>query len=470
MVVHPWLPNSPDNIKKEMLKTIGVEKIEDLFADIPERARCKIDWNKLDIGLGRPLSEIEIRKYVEKLFNKNKVFMNPSPFLGGGVWPHYVPSVVKYILARAEFYTAYTPYQPEISQGLMQALFEYQSLMADLLEMEIVNSSMYDWASATAEAFLMSMRIHKKGKMRVLVPSTMNPYHEPVVKAYVEPKGLKVEKVKYDKETGLMDLEDLKEKLSPKDVAAVYIENPSFLGFIEENAKAIGEIAHDYNALFVMGVDPISLGVLEAPGKLGADIAVGEGQPLGLGLYYGGPYLGIFAAKWSMKIVRQMPGRIMGLTTTEDGKELAFAMILQTREQHIRREKATSNICTNEMLCALGAAVYMALLGKRGFRKLAELIMYRSHYAAKKLNEITGVKAPIFKSEFFKEFTVNFDETGVMYEKIYEELLKRDVHGGLYAKRWFPELGETALFCVTEMHDKNDIDKLVSSIKEILSG
>ncbi|RLG72405.1 MAG: aminomethyl-transferring glycine dehydrogenase subunit GcvPA, partial [Thermoprotei archaeon] len=354
MVVHPWLPNSPENIKKEMLKTIGVEKVEDLFADIPEGARFKGDWDKLEIGFGKPLSEIEIRKYIEKMFNKNKVFMNPPPFLGGGAWPHYVPAVVKYIMSRAEFYTAYTPYQPEISQGLMQSLFEYQSMMADLLEMEIVNSSMYDWASAAAESFLMAVRIQRR-KYRVLVPSTLNPYHEPVIRAYVEPKGLSVEKVKYDKETGLMDLEDLKEKLSPKDVAAVYIENPSFLGFIEENAKAIGEIAHDYGALFVMGVDPISLGVLEAPGRLGADMAVGEGQPLGLGMNFGGPYLGIFAAKWSMRIVRQMPGRIMGLTTTTDGKEKGFAMILQTREQHIRREKATSNICTNEMLCALGA-------------------------------------------------------------------------------------------------------------------
>lgn len=467
LVVHPWLPNSPENIKKEMLKAIGIKSIEELFADIPEGARFKGDWNKLEIGFGRPLSEIEIRKYIEKLFSKNKVFMNPPPFIGGGAWPHYVPAVVKYIMSRGEFYTAYTPYQPELSQGLMQALFEYQSMMADLLELEIVNSSMYDWASATAEAFLMAMRIQKR-KNRVLVPSTMNPYHRPVVKAYTEPKGLKIEEVKHDKETGLMDLEDLKEKLAPKDVAAVYIENPSFLGFIEENAKAIGEIAHDYGALFIMGVDPISLGVLEAPGKLGADIAVGEGQPLGLGMNFGGPYLGIFAAKWDMRIVRQMPGRIMGLTTTLDGKEMGFAMILQTREQHIRREKATSNICTNEMLCALGAAVYMALLGKHGFKKLGELIMYRSHYAAKKLNEIDGVKAPVFKSEFFKEFTVNFDGAGVKYETIHEELLKRDIHGGLYVGKWFPELGETALFCVTEMHDKNDIDKLVSSIKEIL--
>ncbi len=469
LVTHPWLPNSPKEIKREILKAIGIKNIEELFSDIPESARFRGDWNSLEIGLKRPLSEIEVRRYVEKLLSKNKVFTSPPPFLGGGAWPHYVPTVVKYIMSRAEFYTAYTPYQPEMSQGLMQALFEYQSMIADLLEMEVVNSSMYDWASAVAEAFLMSVRV-QKGKNKILVPSTMNPFHKSVVKTYTLPKDIKVEEVKYDKETGLMDLEDLQEKLSKRDVAAVYIENPSFLGFIEENAKAIGEISHEYDALFIMGVDPIRLGVLEAPGKLGADIAVGEGQPLGLGLNFGGPYLGIFATRWDLRLVRQMPGRIIGLTTTVDGKERGFAMILQTREQHIRREKATSNICTNEMLCALGAAVYMALLGKHGFKKLGRLIMYRSHYAAKKLNEIEGIKAPVFKSEIFKEFTVDFSSAGVKYPEVHEKLLERNIHGGLYIKEWFPELGEVALFCVTELHSKEDIDLLVSSINEILKS
>ncbi len=468
MVRHPWLPNSPENIKKEMLQKIGVKDVEELFKDIPKEARVK-DWEKLEIGVGRPLSEIEVRRYVDRLLDKNKVFKYPPPFLGGGAWPHYVPSVVRYIMMRGEFMTTYTPYQAEIAYGLMQALFEYQSLMAELLEMEVVNASMYDWASAAAEAFLMSFRINKE-RNKVLVPSTMNPFHKKVAETYLWPHGYKIETVKYDPETGLMDLEDLKKKLSDRKASAVYVENPSFLGFIEENARDIGEIAHDYKALFIMGVDPISLGVLEAPGRLGADIAVGEGQPLGLGLNYGGPYLGIFATKWNMKFVRQMPGRIMGLTTTKDGKQRAFAMVLQTREQHIRRERATSNICTNEALCAVAAGVYMALLGKEGFKKLGELIMYRSHYAAKKLNELPGVKAPLFKSTFFKEFTVNFDNTGKQYNYIHEKLLENGIHGGLYIKQYFPELGETALFCVTELHTKEDIDLLVDTLKEILEG
>lgn len=467
MVKHPWLPNSPDEIKKKMLETIGVKDVSELFNDIPAEARIKVDWNKLEIGFGKPLSEIEIRRRIEGYLERNKVFKNPPPFIGGGAWPHYVPAVVKYIITRGEFMTTYTPYQPEIAYGLMQALFEYQSMIAELLDMEVVNASMYDWASAAAEAFLMSFRINK-GKEKVVIPSTINPFHEKVIKSYLWPHKYRIEKVRHDPETGLMDLEDLKKKLSDRKTAAVYIENPSFLGFIEENARDIGEIAHDYGAIYIIGVDPLSLGILESPGKLGADIAVGEGQPLGLGLNFGGPYLGIFATKWDMKFVRQMPGRIIGLTTTKTGDQRAFAMILQTREQHIRREKATSNICTNEALCAVAAAVYMALMGKEGFRKLGELILYRSHYAAKKINELTGVKAPRFKSEFFKEFVVDFNNTGIEYRTIHEKLLEKGIHGGLYLKPYYPGLGESALFCVTEVHTKQDIDLLVESLREII--
>jgi len=465
---HPWIPNAPEEVRREMLKKIGVKNVEELFRDIPSSVRFKGSWDDLEIGFKRELSEIEVKRVVEGILSKNRVFKNPPPFLGGGAWPHYVPAAVRYVVSRGEFYTAYTPYQAEISQGLMQALVEYQSMMADLLEMEVVNSSMYDWASALAEAFLMAVRV-KRGRRRILVPSTMNPFHKSVAKTYTSPKGIMLEEVGYNPETGLMDLEDLDDKLSRGDVAAVYVENPSFLGFIEENAGEVGEAAHEKDALFIVGVDPISLGVLEAPGPLGADIAVGVGQPLGLGLCYGGPYLGIFAVRWDASLVRQMPGRIMGLTTTKNG-ERAFAMILQTREQHIRRERATSNICTNEMLCALAAAVYMALLGKRGFRRLGELIMYRSHYAAKKLNEINGVKAPLLKSEFFKEFTVNFNGAGVGYGRVHEHLLNRGIHGGLYLREYFPQLGETALFCVTELHTKENIDLMVKVVREVVEG
>ena len=330
-----YVPHTREEVE-EMLDAIGVSSIEELFKDIGLALRPR----SFNLPSGR--SEFEVKEHLEKISSKNNA--NLISFVGGGFYDHYIPSVVDAIAGRSEFYTPYTPYQPEISQGLMQALFEYQSMMADLLEMEVVNSSMYDWASALAEAFLMAVRV-KRGRRRILVPSTMNPFHKSVAKTYTSPKGIMLEEVGYNPETGLMDLEDLDDKLSGGDVAAVYVENPSFLGFIEENAGEVGEAAHEKDALFIVGVDPISLGVLEAPGPLGADIAVGVGQPLGLGLCYGGPYLGIFAVRWDASLVRQMPGRIMGLTTTKNG-ERAFAMILQTREQHIRRERATSNICT----------------------------------------------------------------------------------------------------------------------------
>ena len=461
MVVHPWLPNSPKEIKEEMLKVMN-KSVDDLYSDIPSDLFLR---RSLNVGLGRPLAEFEVKRIVDGLLDKNRLFKNPPPFLGGGgVCVHHVPSVVKEIIKRSEFLTTYTPYQAEISQGLLQALFEYQSLIADLVELEVVNASMYDWSTAVAEAFLMSIRVTKRN--RILVPSTMNPEHYEVAKTITYGKGVKIEKVGYNRETGFMDLEDLENKLREGDVAAVYVENPSFLGFIEENVEAIGELAHKYGALYIVGVEPLSLGILKAPGSYGADIVVGEGQPLGLGLNYGGPLLGIFAVRWDRKLIRQMPGRLIGLTTTVDGKDRAFAMILQTREQHIRRERATSNITTNEALMAIAAAVYLSLLGKHGIRKLAEHILYKANYASKMLSKIPGVKAPLFKSKHFKEFTVGFT---VEYSKLHEYLLSLGIHGGRYLKEFKEELGECALFCVTEVHSKEHIDKLINTIEEYMT-
>lgn len=462
---HPWIPNSNRGIREKMLKKIGVKNIDELFSDIPRNVRIsKEEWDNLEIGLKNPVSEITARRIIEEKLSMNKVFV-PLLFLGGGAYPHYVPSVIKYLISRGEFLTSYTPYQPEISQGILQALFEYQSLMAELLDMDVVNSSMYDWASALAEALLMSLRV-KKNKRKILLPSNMNPIHKRVANTYLSPHNVRIEYINYDHDTGLIDLEDLKNKID-ENTAAVYVQSPNFFGYIEENAKEIGEIAHDTDSLFIMGVDPISLGLIKPPGELGADIAVGEGQPLGLGLNYGGPYLGIFATRMNMKLVRQMPGRIIGLTKSVDGSR-AFTMILQTREQHIRRAKATSNICTNEALSAIAAAIYLALLGRNGIRKLAELIYYRSHYAQARLREI-GLNTDIFKSDFFKEFPINFDNIGVKYRYIHEKLLENNIHGGLYIGNWFPELGETALYAFTEAHTKNDIDLLVEKLANIIN-
>jgi len=461
---HPWIPNSTDDVKRKIMEKLGISSIDELFKDIPDKARIeRTEWDRLEIGFGKPISEIEAKRYINGLLEKNKVF-DPPPFMGGGSYPHYVPAIVKYIVSRGEFLTAYTPYQPEVSQGLMQALFEYQSLMAELLDMDVVNASMYDGASALAEALLMSIRVKRRKK--VLIPRNINPFYREVAETYLEPHSVKIEYIPYDRRTGLIDLEELASKLD-RETAAVFIQNPNFFGLIEENALDISDYTHKHDALFIVGVDPLSLGLIKPPGELEADIAIGEGQPLGLGMNYGGPYLGIFAVRYDMKLIRQMPGRIIGLTTTVDGSERGFAMILQTREQHIRREKATSNICTNEALSAIAAAVYLSLLGSDGIRELAELIYYRSHYAYE-LFKRNGFKVDIFEADFFKEFPVNFNGLGISYGEIHEKLLEKNLHGGLYIREWYPELGETALFAFTELHNVSDIEYLIESLKSIV--
>ncbi len=460
MSKHPWLPNSPEKLRKEMLAEIGVRDPLELYSDVPHEVLLN---HLLRVGLGRSLSEIEVRRYVEKLLSKNKVFTSPPPFMGGGVCAHHVPSVVEWIISRSEFLTAYTPYQAEISQGLLQALFEYQSLVADLLEMDVVNASMYDGSTSVAESFLMAVRVTHKN--RILVPETMNPQYLEVARTWVQGKNIVIDNVRVDRKTGFIDLEDLKEKISKKNVAGVYVEYPGFLGVIDENIRDVGEIAHEYGSLFIVGFEPLSLGVLEPPGRLGADIAVGEGQPLGIGLNYGGPYLGIFATRWDRRLVRQMPGRLIGLTEDIEGNR-AFAMILQSREQHIRRERATSNITTNEALMAIAAAVYLSLLGREGITKLAEHIALKAAYTARRLNSIAGVRAPVFNSKHFKEFCVRFP---VPYRELYKYLLERDVLSGYYVGDKFSWLGESALFCVTEMHSLEDIKILIELIEEYIN-
>lgn len=461
---HPWIPGSTREQVEKMLKTIGAERVEDLFSDLPrEILLSREKWESLEIGIGRPVSEIEAKRIIGDKLSKNTKLRTP-PFLGGGVYPHYVPPLVKYIVSRGEFLTAYTPYQAEISQGLMQALFEYQSLMAELLDMDVVNASMYDWGSATAEAVLMALRVNKD-RRKVILPANMNPLHKRVVETYTWPHGVKLEIAPYDRVRGVIDTEKLK-TLVDVDTAAVYVQYPNFFGIIEADVKAIGEIAHEKGALLITGVYPIALGLLKPPGELGADIAVGEGQPLGLRLNYGGPYLGVFATRYDMNLVRQMPGRIIGLAESNAG-ERGFAMILQTREQHIRRAKATSNICTNEALVAIAAAVYLTMLGKNGIIKLAEINYYNSHYAWSKLKD-TGLNVEVFKEDFFNEFPISFNELHLEYVRIHDELLKRGIHGGLYIRDYYPELGETALYAFTEVHLKRDIDNLVEALREIL--
>ncbi len=456
--IHPYLPNSVPEIKEKMMEKIGINSINDLFSDIPKEFIYKKELN-----IPGPHSEVEVKRHVSGLLEENKTLRCP-PFLGGGVWPHYVPTIVDEVIHRAELLTSYTPYQPEISQGILQAIFEYQSLICELVAMDVANSSLYDWATAVGEAALMSSRITRRFK--VLIPELMSPNRLSVLKTYTEPAGITVEKVDYDPITGQLDLEDLNEKTDDQ-TAMVYIENPSYMGFAEEKVDAIGEIAHDKNALYVVGVDPTSLGLLRAPGDYDADIVVGEGQPLGNHMSYGGPLLGIFACKHDNKFIRQMPGRIIGVTETLADHRQGYVMTLATREQHIRREKATSNICSNEALNAVAAGVYLSLMGPQGMKDLSEIIMKKAKYAQKKIGELPGVRAPIFNSFHFKEFTVNFPYKSL--KEVNAALHGQSIEAGIPLNGDF-DLGETALYCVTELHSKEDIDLLVSTLKEALEG
>ncbi len=440
------------------MREIGRKNIDELYMDIPEKFMLKRRLN-----LPGPASECEVKRHVVSLLAKNRTSQDMSVFLGAGCWPHYVPAVVENIIQRTELLTSYTPYQPEISQGMLQLLFEYQSMMCELTGMDVANSSLYDWASALGEAARMAMRL--TGRRELLVPKIIHAERFATLETYIEPAEMIARKVNYEKMTGQLSLEDLERKISDR-TAAIYIETPSYLGFIETKGENIAKIAHDNGALFIVGVDPISLGLLKPPGEYGADIVIGEGQPFGNAMNFGGPLLGVFACRDDVAMIRQMPGRIIGMTTTQSGSGRGFCMVLQTREQHIRRQKATSNICTNESLCAAASAVYLALLGPRGLKELGEVIMLKTHYAMRRLSEIDGVRTPVFQASHFKEFTVNFANRRV--GGVHERLLKRKVHGGKDVSKEFPELGETALYCVTEVHSKEDIDALADALKEVL--
>jgi glycine dehydrogenase subunit 1 len=440
-----------------MLNKMGVSSIAELFADIPTEFALK---RKLAIPEGQP--EATVRREVTRRLAKNKAGGDSLCFLGGGVWPHYIPAAVESIISRQEFYTSYTPYQPEISQGMLQALFEYQSLMCDLLGMQACNSSMYDWASASAEAARMAARV--KGKNEFLVAESIGPQRLEVIRTYAEPMGLSVKTVAFDRKTGELDQDALSRSLNA-DVAGVYLENPNFFGVIEQSAEGVMDSIHRVGGLGVVGVDPISLSVLRNPGSYNADVVVGEGQPLGIPMNFGGPHVGIFAVK-DMSLARSIPGRLIGMSTTKEGSEKAFCMVLQTREQHIRREHASSNICTNQALLALASACYLSLLGKNGFTRLGEVILTNSHYAAEKLGELDGLASPLFEGPFFKEFAIGYD--GAKAEDVYEKLGQKGIMAGYPLTRHYPGIGEAGGYCVTEVHTSDDISRLSEALQEVV--
>lgn len=443
-----YVPNTEKD-RREMLKAIGVKDIGDLLTDIPEEIRLK-----RDLDLPPPLSEVELKKEMLTLSEKNADLLHYTSFLGAGAYDHYIPSVVNHIISRSEFYTSYTPYQAEASQGMLQSIYEFQTMICELTGMGVANASMYDGASATAEAALMAMRINKRGE--VLVSRALHPNYRMVLKTYLQGIRTPIKEVPFKK--GVTDLDALSSSISDN-TACVIIQQPNFFGYIED-LSAIGDIAHKSGAIFIVAIDPISMGLLKSPGEQGADIVVGEGQSLGNSLSFGGPYLGFFATR--KEYVRQMPGRLAGATIDTQGRR-GYCLTLQTREQHIKRERATSNICTNQALCALTATVYLSVLGKEGLKKVAELCLQKAHYAQREIARIQGFGSP-FSAPFFKEFVIR---TPVSAEGILTGLLQEKIIGGLNLGNYYSELKDHILISVTEKRTREEIERLVKKLREM---
>ena len=446
-----YIPHTEKDIQ-EMLKVIGAEFVEDLFKAIPDNLRVKKPLN-----LPAPLSEQELIQEMTTLSIKNATVEEYVSFLGAGAYNHYIPSIVNHLISRSEFYTAYTPYQPEISQGTLQAIFEYQTLICQLTGMDVSNASMYDGASATAEAVLMARRINNRSK--VILSAAIHPEYREVINTYLSGNRDNIKEVFYCTETG-RTLPEAIEKLLDKDTSSVVIQQPNFFGSIED-IKAIAEVVHKNNSILIISIaEPISLGLLKPPGELGADIVIGEGQAFGNGLNFGGPYLGFFATL--EKYLRQMPGRLVGETVDKRGKS-GYVLTMAAREQHIRREKATSNICTNEGLCALAAAIYLTALGKNGLMELARLNLSKAEYLKKGLANIKGIK-PAFTAPTFNEFVI---ETEKEPDAVLKTLLKKGIIAGLPLKRFYPELSRHILICATEMNTKGQVDELLEGLGKI---
>src|SRR2546425_6966140 len=433
----------------EMLREMRLRSVDDLFADIPSAVRI----SKLDIPDGLPEDRVVAR--VTSMLAANRTVVDMPTFLGGGLYDHFVPASVRAVVSRSEFYTSYTPYQPEISQGMLQALWEYQSLICELTGMDAANTSMSDGSTALGEAARMAHRIH--GGRIFLIPRAVRHNRRAVLANYVLGTGLQVREVDYERESGMLDLAKLKAALSP-DVCGVYVENPNFFGRFEEQ---LGDIRAMTDAVFVVGVNPIAQAVVRPPGDFGADIVIGEGQSLGTPVNCGGPLLGIFACR--QEHVRKMPGRVIGLTRDVKGHR-AFCMTLQTREQHIRREKAMSNICTNESLLAVAAATFLAVQGSNGLRRLAAENIRRAKGPAGSIDQIPGFTAPGFNGAHFKDF-VGRDQGD--YSAVHRGLLARGVHGGMPLARQLPELSDAALFATTERQKADDVDRLLRALEAV---
>lgn len=429
-----FLPHT-DETRMEMLSEIGLSSVDELFNNIP----VKSEGLKLPDGL----SEFEAKKRLQEMAAKNKTAQDCISFLGGGVYNRYVPIAINTIIQRSEFITAYTPYQPEVSQGTLQVIYDYQSMLCNLTGMDVANASVYDGATACAEAVLMTCRIAKKAK--ALLSSALNPCYKKVIETYCYGAGIEIE---YFKSLDEISLEDY---------ACVLIQNPNYLGSVE-NLAEISEKVKSSKAKFIVCADLVTLAVIKNPAEFGADIVIGDLQPLGLGINFGGPHCGFIACK--NEYLRQMPGRIVGLTKDRDGND-AFTLTIQTREQHIKREKATSNICSNQALMALAATTYLSLVGPEGLKEIANISIQRAHYLAEKLSRISGIE--VLYNDFLFEFVIKVNSA----EEFLKKLEAQNIFAGINLGKKFSELENCILVAVTEMNEVSDIDKFVNAVKNL---
>jgi glycine dehydrogenase subunit 1 len=442
-----FIPNT-DHDRRRMLEAIGVKSIAELFTDIPDEVRLQ---REMDLPPG--LSEPELYQHLLKLAAGNAGPDQYVSFLGAGAYDHYVPAVVGHVTGRSEFYTAYTPYQPEVSQAVLQSIFEYQTMVCELTGMAVSNASMYDGATAMAEAALIACAQTRRRK--VVVAKTVHPEYRAVLATYAVGSDLEVVEVGFDAAAGTASLGALEAAVSG--AACVLVQHPNFFGCLEE-VDALAALTHKQQALLVVAVEPVSLGVLRPPASYGADIVVGEGQGLGIPQSFGGPYLGFFAV--TEKLMRRLPGRVVGLTTDVRGQR-GFVLTLQTREQHIRREKATSNICSNQALCALAATVYLSWLGKEGIGELARHCLQKAAYARGRITSVTGF-SPAFTAPHFKEFAI---KCGPGARRVVDQLIGQRVLAGYPVGRDYPELEDVLLVAVTEKRSRADIEALVSGLE-----
>ncbi|MGG1514256.1 aminomethyl-transferring glycine dehydrogenase subunit GcvPA [Paenibacillus oryzisoli] len=450
---HRYLPITEQD-QQEMLDTIGISSMEEMFQDIPQAVRFQ---GTLDVSPA--LDEQGLLRYMRKLAGRNADFHQYASFLGAGIYDHHLPVVINHVISRSEFYTAYTPYQPEISQGELQAIFEFQSYICELTGMAVANASMYDGATALAEAGALASGATKRS--RLLVSRAVHPEARAVLRTTARGLNLEVVEIAVTPE-GVTDLADLAAKAAAGEPAAVIVQSPNFFGCLEDLA-AVEPLAHGAGALMVVSANPLTLGLLEAPGKLGADIVVGDCQPLGIPAALGGPSCGYFAVAESW--MRRMPGRIVGQTVDRDGKR-GFVLTLQAREQHIRREKATSNICSNQALLALCASVYLSTMGKKGIQDVGKLNVQKAHYAAARL-AASGKLQPAFSGSFFNEFAVKLPD-GANPEELNRQLLEQGFIGGYDLGRDYPEYAGHMLIAVTEQRTREDIEGFAEALEGLL--